>query len=141
MLEKLKDIAKDVIKLALDNNAEQVSLSLANSNSFQIDVRNKKIESLQESGSSGIHITVSKNKRRSTLSSNDLSLATLAPLIRSTLEAITFMGEDIFYSLPNPKLQGRAKGNLEVLDPEFSMIKPEEKIHYPFHGADWICLG
>ena len=133
MLEKLKDIAKDVIKLALDNNAEQVSLSLANSNSFQIDVRNKKIESLQESGSSGIHITVSKNKRRSTLSSNDLSLATLAPLIRSTLEAITFMGEDIFYSLPNPKLQGRAKGNLEVLDPEFSMIKPEEKIHYPFH--------
>ena len=133
MLEKLKFIAKDVIELALENNAEQVSLSLANSNSFQIDVRDKKIESLQESGSSGIHITVSKNKRRSTLSSNDLSLATLAPLIRSTLESLTFMGEDLFYSLPNPKLQGRADCNLDVLDPQFSKIKPEEKIQYPFN--------
>ena len=88
MLEKHKRIAKDIIDLARKSGADQVSLSLANSTSFQTDVREKKIESLQESGSSGIHITVSKNRRRSTVSSNDLRIDTLAPLIRSSLESL-----------------------------------------------------
>ncbi len=71
MLEDNKKIAKDVIDLALGYGTEQVSVSLAKSISFQVDVRENKIESLQESGSSGIHITISKNNRRSTVSSND----------------------------------------------------------------------
>ena len=128
MLEKHKTIAKDIIELAQKYGAEQVSVSLANSTSFQVDVREKKIESLQESGSSGIHLTVSKNKRRSTVSSNDLRIETLAPLILSTLQALPFMGEDEFYSLPDPKLQGRAPGNLAFLDPDFDKLCSEEKI-------------
>ena len=132
MIEKHKIIAKEIIDLASKDGAEEVSLSLANSTSFQIDVRENKIESLQESGSSGIHITVSKNKRRSTVSSNDLRIDTLAPLIRSTLEALPFMGEDLFYSLPNPKLQGRSQVNLEFLDPSFDKISSEEKVSFPF---------
>jgi len=128
MLEKHKTIAKDIIELAQKYGAEQVSVSLANSTSFQVDVREKKIESLQESGSSGIHLTVSKNKRRSTVSSNDLRIETLAPLLLSTLQALPFMGEDEFYSLPDPKLQGRAPGNLEFLDPDFDKLCSEEKI-------------
>ena len=132
MLEKHKIIAKEIINLAKKDGAEQVSLSLANSTSFQIDVRENKIESLQESGSSGIHITVSKNKRRSTVSSNDLRIDTLAPLIRSTLEALPFMGEDLFYSLPDPKLQGCSEGDLEFLDPGFGKINSDKKVSIPF---------
>ena len=104
-MKKYKTIAKDIIDLAQKYGAEQVSLSLANSTSFQVDVREKKIESLQESGSSGVHLTVSKNKRRSTVSSNDLRLDTLVPLIRSTMDALPFMGKDECYSLPDPGLQ------------------------------------
>ena len=132
MLEKHKIIAKEIINLAKKDGAEQVSLSLANSTSFQIDVRENKIESLQESGSSGIHITVSKNKRRSTVSSNDLRIDTLAPLIRSTLESLPFMGEDLFYSLPDPKLQGCSKEDLEFLDPGFGKINTNKKVSIPF---------
>jgi len=132
MLDKYKDIARNIIDLAMDEGAGQVSVSLANSTSFQVDVREKKIESLQESGSSGIHLTVSKNKRRSTVSSNDLRIETLSPLIRNTLKALPYMGEDKFYSLPDPKLQGRAHGNLESLDGDFSKISSEEKVSFPF---------
>jgi len=132
MLEKHKSIAKEIIDLASKDGAEKVSLSLANSTSFQIDVRDKKIESLQESGSSGIHITVSKNKRRSTVSSNDLRIDTLAPLIRSTLEALPFMGEDLFYSLPDPSLQGRSEEDLAFEDPDFGKLNSEEKVKIPF---------
>ena len=86
MLDKHKSIAKDIIDLAHKYGADKVSVSLANSTSFQVYVREKKIESLQESVSSGIHLTISVKKRRSTVSSNDLRLATLAPLIRSTID-------------------------------------------------------
>ena len=128
MLEDNKSIAKDVIDLALGYGTEQVSVSLAKSISFQVDVRENKIESLQESGSSGIHITISKNNRRSTVSSNDFREETLAPLIRSTLEALPYMGEDKFYTLPDPSLQGRAPGNLEFLDPDYSKLSSGEKV-------------
>ena len=131
MLEKHKTIAKDIIDLAQEFGAEQVSVSLANSTSFQVDVREEKIESLQESGSSGIHLTVSKNKRRSTVSSNDLRIETLAPLIRSTLQALPYMGIDEFYSLPDPKLQGRASINLEFNDPDFDKLGSAEKVNIP----------
>ena len=131
MLEKYKTIAKDIIDLAQKYGAEQASLSLANSTSFQVDVREKKIESLQESGSSGVHLTVSKNKRRSTVSSNDLRLETLVPLIRSTMDALPFMGKDEYYSLPDPELQGCAPGNLELLDPDFDKLSSEEKVQIP----------
>ena len=131
MLEKYKTIAKDIIDLAQKYGAEQASLSLANSTSFQVDVREKKIESLQESGSSGVHLTVSKNKRRSTVSSNDLRLETLVPLIRSTMDALPFMGKDECYSLPDPELQGCAPGNLELLDPDFDKLSSEEKVQIP----------
>jgi len=131
MLEENKNIAKDVIDLALGYGTEQVSVSLAKSISFQVDVRENKIESLQESGSSGIHITVSKNNRRSTVSSNDFREETLAPLIRSTLEALPYMGEDEFYSLPDPALQGRASGNLEFLDPDYNKLSSGEKVKIP----------
>ena len=128
MLEDNKTIAKDVIDLALGYGTEQVSVSLAKSISFQVDVRENKIESLQESGSSGIHITISKNNRRSTVSSNDFREETLAPLIRSTLEALPYMGEDKFYTLPDPALQGRAPGDLEFLDPDYSKLSSGEKV-------------
>ena len=131
MLEKYKSITKEIIDLAKQYGAEQASVSLANSTSFQVDVREEKIESLQESGSSGVHLTVSKNKRRSTISSNDLRIETLAPLIRTTIDALPFMGEDEFYSLPDPALQGRAPGNLEFLDPDFNKLGSEEKVQIP----------
>ena len=103
MLDKHKNIAKDIVDLAHQSGADKVSVSLANSTSFQVDVREKKIESLQESVSSGLHLTISIKKRRSTVSSNDLRLETLAPLIRSTIDTLPYMGEDEFYSLPDPK--------------------------------------
>ena len=47
MLDKHKSIAKEIIDLAHKYGADKVSVSLANSTSFQVDVREKKIESLQ----------------------------------------------------------------------------------------------
>ena len=43
MLEKYKSISKEIIDLAKQYGAEQASVSLANSTSFQVDVRAEKL--------------------------------------------------------------------------------------------------
>ena len=60
-----------------------------------------------------------------------IRIETLAPLIRSTLGALPYMGEDEFYSLPDPKLQGRAPGDLEFLDPDYDKLSSAEKVNIP----------
>ena len=129
MIESYLNIAREVIDLSLKQGAEQVSVSLANATSFQLEVRNQNIEALKEAGSSGIHVTLAKNQKRSTLSSNDFRLETLEPLIRSTLEALPLMGEDPFYTLPDPKLQGKAEIDLQFRDPNFEKMASNEKIN------------
>ena len=129
MIERYLNIAREVIDLSLKQGAEQVSVSLANATSFQLEVRNQNIEALKEAGSSGIHVTLAKNQKRSTLSSNDFRLETLEPLIRSTLEALPLMGEDPFYTLPDPKLQGKAEIDLQFRDPNFEKMASTEKIN------------
>ena len=129
MIERYLNIAREVIDLSLKQGAEQVSVSLANATSFQLEVRNQNIEALKEAGSSGIHVTLAKNQKRSTLSSNDFRLETLEPLIRSTLEALPLMGEDPFYTLPDPKLQGNAEIDLQFRDPNFEKMASTEKIN------------
>ena len=47
MLEKHKRIAKDIIDLSHQYGADKASVSLANSTSFQVDVREKKIEGIE----------------------------------------------------------------------------------------------
>ncbi len=128
MIEKYKSIAQDVIDIAKKQGAQEVSVSLASAIAFQVEVRDGEIDSLQESCSSGIHLTISKNKRRSTVSSNDFRLETLAPLIKSTLQALPYMGEDAYYALPDPELQGRTPVDLQFVDPEFEKRSSEEKI-------------
>ena len=113
--------------MSLRHGAEQVSVSLANATSFQLEVRNQQIEALKEAGSSGIHVTLAKKQKRSTLSSNDFRIETLEPLIRSTLQALPLMGEDPFYTLPDPKLQGKAQIDLGFRDPDFEKILPRKK--------------
>ena len=133
--------------LSLKQGAEQVSVSLANATSFQLEVRNQNIEALKEAGSSGIHVTLAKNQKRSTLSSNDFRLETLEPLIRSTLEALPLMGEDPFFTLPDPKLQGKAEIDLQFRDPKFEKMhllvtNSERKDHAKVCKiASQICLS
>ena len=109
MIERYLNIAREVIDLSLKQGAEQVSVSLANATSFQLEVRNQNIEALKEAGSSGIHVTLAKNQKRSTLSSNDFRLETLEPLIRSTLEALPLMGEDPFYTFLIQNFRGKQR--------------------------------
>ena len=128
MVQDYKQFAQELIALAQKMGADLVKVALGSTTSFQIEVRNQQIDLLKEAGSSGVHLTLSKNKRRSSLTSNDLRIETLLPLIQSSIEVLPHMNADEFFTLPDTKLQGRAKAELNFLDSKFTEYASSEKI-------------
>ena len=128
IVEQHKGLAQEILAEAQSQGAEQASLTLATATAFQVEAREASIDSLKEAGSSGIHLVLSQDGRRSSLTSNDLKLDTLRTLIRDTLTALPHMDHDEWYSLPEPELQGRAPGDLAFLDPDHERVSSEEKV-------------
>ncbi|MBF0279646.1 MAG: TldD/PmbA family protein [SAR324 cluster bacterium] len=128
MIDTYKQLAKELIAAAQKMGADLVTVSVGCTRSFQVEARNQKIDLLKESGSSGVHMTVSKDKRRSSVTSNDLRMETLLPLLQSTVEILPYMSADEYYTPPNPSLQGRADVDLKCLDPKFEQYLSPEKI-------------
>ncbi|MBF0287932.1 MAG: TldD/PmbA family protein [SAR324 cluster bacterium] len=128
MLESYKELAQEVIATAQKIGAELVTVSIGCTTSFQIEARNQQIDLLKEACSSGIHLTVCKNQRRSSITSNDLRMETLTPLISSTIKTLSYIGADKFYNLPDPSLQGRASADLKFFDTDFYQANTSEKI-------------
>ena len=128
MLEEYRQLAQEILEFGQELGADQISTSLINTTSFQVEVRERHIDSLKESGSSGMYVSLCKEEQRSTISSNDLRMATLRPLMRSAMKALPYMGKDPYYTLPEPTLQGRAEVDLEFVDPNFACYDSSEKI-------------
>lgn len=128
MIETYKQFAQELIAVAKKMGADLVTVSMGSTTSFQVEARNQQIDLLKEAGSSGVHLSISKNKRRSSITSNDLRIETLTPLIKSTIETLPHMSVDEFYTLPDPSLQGRAEAELNFLDARFEEYQSSEKI-------------
>lgn len=114
--------------MAQSMGAELVSVSIGNARSFESEVRNRQTDVLKEAGSSGISVSVCKNRRRSSMFSNDLRLETIELLISSTMKALPYMGVDEFYTLPDVSLQGRSPGDLRLMDTSFDSHESSEKV-------------
>lgn len=132
MIETYKQFAKELIAIAQKKGAEQVTVSIGDTTSFQVEVRNHQIDLLKEASSAGVHLTLCRNKCRSSVTSNDLRIETLIPLVQSTMEVLPYINSDEFYTLPDPFLQGRAPGDLAFLDPCFEHYSSSEKIQNTF---------
>ena len=64
------------------------------------------------------------------LTSNDLRIEVIEPLINSTIETLPYMGQDEYYSLPDSHEQGRAEGDLEVYDSRYATVESHKiKLH------------
>ena len=123
-----KQLVEDILKLAKTQGADTATIDLGVGSSFDVEVRKGEIETLSESQSSGLSMTVSKGGKRSSFSSNDLSLDSIQALLQSTLDALPYMETDEYYTLPNPKLQGKAETDLNLEDEQLACIPVADKI-------------
>jgi PmbA protein len=131
--EEKYTLAKWAMNHALENGAQQVSVSIANSESSSVEVREQKIDKLEQAIQSGLSIRLFVDGKYSAHSTSRLKKEELARFIEEAIEGTKFLSEDEFRTLPEPELYYKGDGeDLDLLDKNFSSVDPEEKINLAF---------
>jgi PmbA protein len=138
--EKYK-LANWAMNHALENGAQQVSVSISNSKSSSVEVRDEKIDKLEQAIESSLSIRLFVDQKYSAHSTNRLKQEDLARFIEEAIEGTKYLSEDEFRSLPEPELyfKGEAK-DLKTLDTDFDKVDPQRKIDLAF-SAEKEALG
>lgn len=130
--EKYK-LAKWAMNHALEKGAQQVSVSIANSRSSSVEIREEKIDKLEQAIQSGLTIRLFVDKKYSAHATNRMKQEELARFIEQAIEGTRFLSEDEFRSLPDPSLYYKGdKETLNVNDPGFGGVDPQKKIDLAF---------
>lgn len=123
-------LAKWAMNFALENGANDVSVVIANSTGSSIEVRDEKIDKLEQSIENGLTIRLYVDGRYSTAATNRLNKTELETFIKQAIEGAQYLSEDEFRKLPNPELYYTGGGeDLKIYDSKINSIEPEEKIN------------
>lgn len=124
---------------ALKNGCQASRVSLYNGSSSVIEVRNMKIDRLQQASENGLTIHLFVDGRFGSFSTNRLDRAELEKFIKDGIETTRFLAEDKARTLPDPSLYYKGKGtDLQLLDPAFDKIDPSDKVALAMNVCDEI---
>lgn len=132
--EEKYNIAKWAMEHAVQNGAQEARVSIYNNNSSQIDVRDEKIDKLQESNQNSMQINLFVDKRYSSISTNRLTdKEELAKFIEDAIAGARYLAEDEFRTLPDPALYYQGGGpDLKTFDQKFTSLDPQQKVEDAF---------
>lgn len=131
--EEKYSLAKWAMQHALENGAQEVSVNISNNRSSSVDVREEKIDKLEQAIQSSLSIRLFVDNKYSSHSTNRLKKEDLARFIEEAIEGTKFLSEDEYRSLPDPELYYKGNGSdLKTLDAAFDGVKPEDKIDLAF---------
>ena len=103
--EEKYSIAKWAMEHALRNGAQQASVSIYEDNSSRIEVRDEKIDKLEEANRNSMSIALYVDKKYSSISTNRLNnRKELGKFIEEAIAGTRYLSEDVFRSLPEPEL-------------------------------------
>lgn len=135
------NLAKWAMNHALENGAQQASVSISNSRSSSVEVRDEKIDKLEQAIQSNLSIRLFVDNRYSAHSTNRLKKEELAHFIEEAIAGTRYLSEDEFRTLPDPDLYYKGGGpDLNTLDKSFDNHDPQEKIQLAF-SAEKEVLG
>jgi len=140
--EEKYSIAKWAMEHALLHGAQQASVSINENNSSRIEVRDEKIDKLEEANRNNMRINLYVDGKYSSISTNRIgNREELGRFIEEAIAGTRYLAEDEFRTLPEPRLYYRENGNdLKIMDSDFMSVDPEEKIREAF-GVEKEVLG
>lgn len=137
--EEKYTLARWAMNHAIEKGADQARVSISDNKSSDIDVREKKIDTLKEAIQSKMTIYLYVDKKYSAISTNRLNQKELARFIEEAIEATRFLAEDEFRTLPDPELYYKGDGpDLKTIDPNFDSVDAKTKIDMVFGVEDEI---
>lgn len=132
--EEKYNIAKWAMEHALKNGAQHARVIIYNNNSSQIEVRDEKIDKLQESNRNGMQINLYVDNKYSSISTNRITnKEEMGKFIEEAIVGTRFLAEDEFRRLPNPERYYKGGGpDLKTMDPGFTSLDPQQKVNDAF---------
>ena len=132
--EEKYSIAKWAMEHAVKNGAQQARVIIYNNNSSQIEVRDEKIDKLQESNRNGMQINLYVDNKYSSISTNRITnKEELGKFIDEAIIGTRFLAEDEFRTLPDPDRYYKGGGpDLKTVDSKFNSLDPQQKVKDAF---------
>jgi PmbA protein len=123
------DLAELVIAHAIKKGAQQVSVSIDESRSNNIEIRNQQIDNLTESNRNSLTVNLYVDKKYSSNSTNRMKKDELFKFIDEAIIATRYLAVDEFRMLPDPELYYKGGGeDLNMLDSSIETIETKTKI-------------
>ena len=124
----LEDKATYCLDFAKKLGASDISVKVGNSISETVNFRNQKLDESNRSDILGLDITTYIGKKKSSISSSNLSKENLKILIEKCVETTKNTPEDEFNSLPDKDLLAKEVKDLNLYDD--SHIENDNKVEY-----------
>jgi PmbA protein len=129
------NLAKWAMNHAIKNGAQQASVSISNFRSSNVEVREEKIDKLEQAIQSNLSIRLFVDKKYSAHSTNRLKKEELSRFIEEAIAGTRYLSEDEFRTLPDPDLYFKGSEiELNTLDRNFDNYDPQEKIDLAFQA-------
>ncbi|WP_308764561.1 TldD/PmbA family protein [uncultured Bacteroides sp.] len=124
-----KKLAQWAMDFALKNGCQAARVNLNSGSNSSFELRDAKMDKLQQASENGLSITLFVNNRYGSFSTNRLDKKELERFITNGIESTKYLAEDAFRSLPDSSryYKGGAP-DLQMLDGKFDSVQPDEKV-------------
>lgn len=121
-----QSLAENIVKKALKLGADEAEVYLENQREFEMELRNKDVETVKQATSKGIGLTVFKDKRLGFSYTSDFSDQSIHEFTKKTVQLSDVADPKPWNGLPDYK-KGKIQ-QLDLYDPSIMDIPNEKKI-------------
>jgi len=124
-----QELAMWAVEFAKKKGATEVAASINNSRSSEIEVREQKIEVIKESTTNGLSLSIYRDHKYSSHSTNNLNKKDLEKFITEAVEATKYLTADEYRELPSPSLYSKdLSKDLKLEDKTYNNVAPEQRV-------------
>jgi Predicted Zn-dependent proteases and their inactivated homologs len=134
-----KQLAQWAMEYALKNGCQSSRVSIYNASNNSIEVRDMKIDHLQQASENSLVIQLYVDGRYSSFSTNRLNKAELEVFIKNGIDSTRYLAEDRARALPDSLLYYKGEmPDLELYDHEFANINPDDRVRLALNNCEEI---
>lgn len=126
--EKMLDVAKLCVKLALEKGAKEAAATASVERQVEVRFRDGKLDKISEATKRGANVRLYVDGRYSSASTSDLRPDAIATFLDSAVALTRTLAKDPNRSLPDPALyKGQAALDLQIDDPKYDALTAEDR--------------
>lgn len=134
-----KKLAQWAMDYALKNGCQAARVSISSGSNTTFQLRNAKMDKLQQATQSGLSLTLYVDGRYGNYSTNRLDKKELETFIKNGIDATRYLAKDEARVLPDPSLYYKGgKPDLQLYDSRLNSINPDDKVALAMKATEEI---